>query len=87
MCLTSADIAIPCNDIRIIASAVFVSFAFVAASRCIFPFGFGGQAEVLSRKSVELFDEFLAVIPAYLFHRTFIISCKVSRVAAHDGLP
>ena len=86
MSLVPTIVSIPGNVANSIATGIFVTLAFLSATRGILPFGFGRQAEVFPRFLVELADELLAVVPTHLLYWE-VIAFEVAGVASHHRLP
>ena len=57
-----------------------------SATTGIFPFRFGGEAEVFAGPGIELVDEVLDVVPGDVLHRE-AVALEMGGVGAHDGFP
>ena len=77
---------IPRNITKRITAAVNVALALDASFGGELPLCFRRQAEMLTRKLVELSDKSLAIIPADRLYGQ-IIALKAARIATHHSLP
>src|ERR1019366_7215854 len=80
-----AVLVVPRNAIWVAAAAVF---GFDAAIASVLPFFIIRQPVLPAGLGVELFQEFLHVVPAHLFHGAGVAAVfKVAGVATHDVAP
>lgn len=85
MGFAAAVAGVPCNLVQIVATGILLRRCMqrlYPAAGGVFPLGFGGQPVIFTSFLVQFSNEFLNIVPTYVFHRAIVTIFKIAWIAA-----